>query len=215
MFDVRRKIEGAEETDLVSVTLEDFGDLKGQHGPVRVSGDGVWSMGLPPLDAGVVGGHAFGDIVEGRLARVEASGSQSMDGPILDEPGEADEDQDLSDAWMDEPDGSFLPLRLKSDDGIVPDWVFPRSSSALASERHHRDHRDLLGQTEFLLDALLQLDELDGRDAHLEHGRVDAQFLFWDIVKHGLKLLQKHLLHPVCVRLAFWKARIILVLASS
>ena len=54
-FDVRGKVEGAEEADFVAVGLEHFADLKGEHAAVAVACYGVRAVRLLGLDGGVVG----------------------------------------------------------------------------------------------------------------------------------------------------------------
>ena len=54
-FDVRGKIEGAEEADFVTVRFEYFADLEGEHAAIAVACYGVRAVRLLGFDGGVVG----------------------------------------------------------------------------------------------------------------------------------------------------------------
>ena len=85
---MRGEIEGAQEADFVAVALEDFSNLEGKHGAVRVPGECVWSFWLLLLDGGVVCGNNLGNCLERLLALVEATGTESVHLTVDDELGQ-------------------------------------------------------------------------------------------------------------------------------
>ena len=122
-IDVWRKVEGAEEADLVAVRLEYFADLEGEHTAVALACYGVRAVRLLRFDGGVLGRDCFFDRGEVGLARVEAAGAKGVDGAVGKMFGQIDEDKDFIDAGMDKPEGCLSAGMLENYDGIVVVWM--------------------------------------------------------------------------------------------
>ena len=118
--DVRRDVDKANELHLLATGLDDLGYFIGNDTTVRVTRKGVWSVGLDLLHSiGVTTDH-LGHRGEDGLTLIETTGAEGVEGALSVEVlGQVDEDQNFSDTWVDEEDGSLVPSGLEGDDRVV------------------------------------------------------------------------------------------------
>ena len=76
------RVNGGEEGDLVALGFEELCNFKGDAGSQRVSGDGVWAVGLSFLHVRVVHLCDLSDAVEERFAGIDASCAKTIDWAI-------------------------------------------------------------------------------------------------------------------------------------
>jgi hypothetical protein len=117
---MRRDVDQTGEFDFVAHGLEPLGNLKCDNTAVTVTGDGIWSRRLGPLDCCGIARHHLVHGGEEGVAGLEATSTESVEGAlVLEVLGEVDENQNLSNTRVDEEDGRLVSSQLEGNDGVV------------------------------------------------------------------------------------------------
>ena len=160
--DVGRDVDQADELHFFAARLDNLGNFVGNDSTVRVTREGVGSVGLDLLHSiSVASDHLLHGGEDG-LVLIETAGTEGIEGALsIEVLGEVDEDQNFADTRVNEENGCLVAGGLEGNDGVVNIGV------------QGRGVEDLVDQGGEEVGGRVQQDAEDGDFVGKLHGHLD------------------------------------------